>query len=119
MPRALVVGVNYAGQSCALRGCAHDANSLAEYLGERGYAVERLIDSEDPEDLKDSSSARTWNSPTRANILKGLLDLVLSGDSNLFFSFAGHGSRRYDASGDETDGRGRSSVPGGSQQGGC
>lgn len=97
MPRALVVGVNYTGKDYALSGCAADARALERYLCARGYAVESLIDGE--------PASPTEKLPTRANILSGLLALILSGDPHLFFSFAGHGSREHDESGDEPDGK--------------
>lgn len=98
MPRALVVGVNYVGQDCELQGCANDAVAMAKFLAGRGYEVTQLIDSKSPEE-------KTRIPPTRRNILRGLADLILSGEEFLFFSFAGHGSREYDTSGDEADGK--------------
>lgn len=96
--RALVVGVNYSGQSCALNGCAKDALALAAFLEERDYQVAKLIDS-------DIKSEKTEVSPTRSNILQKLLELILSDAEELFFSFAGHGSRKIDRDGEEDDGR--------------
>jgi len=98
MPRALVVGVNYVGQNCELQGCANDAVAMAKFLTGRGYVVTQMIDSKMPEE-------KTQVPPTRQNILRGLVDIILSGDEVLFFSFAGHGSREHDASGDESDGK--------------
>ena len=93
-----MIGVNYSGQSCALNGCAKDALALATFLKSKGFKVDSLIDSEE-------KSEKTAQLPTRANILRHLLDLILSDADELFFSFAGHGSRKLDRDGEEDDGR--------------
>lgn len=91
---ALVVGVNYEGQDCSLSGCVADGQALTKLLIGRGYSVKCLFDTGE-------SDAQ----PTRENILKYLMELVVGEGEDIFFSFAGHGTRRLDSSSDESDGR--------------
>lgn len=99
--KALIVGINYNGSSAQLNGCINDADNMLQELKKQGYSEEhiRLLTDD------------TFDKPTRSNILKGLLTLILSGASRLFFHYSGHGASVYDRNGDEEDGRDETLVP--------
>jgi len=97
--KALIVGINYRGTGSELNGCINDAENIKKELETRGY--------KDIVFLTDDTNVK----PTRSNILKCFLDLILSGAQNLFFHYSGHGSYIKDISGDEKDGRDETLVP--------
>lgn len=88
---ALCIGINnYPGTQMDLQGCVNDAADWAEALGARGYAVERLIDSQ----------------ATKAAIVAALQKLIgaaQAGDG-LVVTYSGHGTYVPDVNGDEVDG---------------
>ena len=93
--RALLVGINYVGTDSALNGCWNDVKNMKEYLiSTKGYKDENIVVITDEK-----------GSPTRANIIKALVDLLLSGAEQLFFHYSGHGSYVRDNNGDEADGK--------------
>lgn len=96
--RALIVGINYTNTSNELQGCINDAHNIHDELLTRGYNIVLLTDNTD---IK----------PTRENILKGFLDLILSGAPELFFHYSGHGTYVYDYDRDEDDNRDEALVP--------
>eukprot|EP01062_Namystynia_karyoxenos_P056215 TRINITY_DN47180_c0_g1_i1.p1 TRINITY_DN47180_c0_g1~~TRINITY_DN47180_c0_g1_i1.p1 ORF type:complete len:1719 (+),score=476.55 TRINITY_DN47180_c0_g1_i1:72-5159(+) len=83
--RALVIGIDYAGQECALQGCARDTQTVQRFLQRQGFHAElRCLTDDNPAQL-----------PVRANILACLRWLsrgCVPGDS-LFLHFIGHGGR--------------------------
>ncbi|KAJ5950164.1 uncharacterized protein N7479_008577 [Penicillium vulpinum] len=82
--KALLIGINYAGQPNALRGCINDVTNMSNFLTERfGYKREDM-----------------------ANILRAMQWLVKDAQPNdsLFIHFSGHGGRTPDLDGDEDDG---------------
>jgi hypothetical protein len=99
--RALLVGINYAGTTSELRGCENDVLHVKQYLLKRGYldANIKVI------------TEKTTLKPNRATILRELLELIISGDSELFFQYSGHGSHVDDRNGDEADGQDECLVP--------
>jgi len=97
--QALIVGIDYVGQSCTLAGCANDAQALARMLVKRGYEIRLLLD--DSQAAGQPSGER----PTREAILVALMELVAGPARELFFSFAGHGSQQLDDTGEEADGK--------------
>lgn len=99
--RALIIGINYTGTSSALSGCINDAMSVKEELIKRGY----------PEDNITLLTDDTTVVPTRENILKELLALIISDATELYFHYSGHGSSVRDLDGDEDDGRDECLVP--------
>ena len=99
--KALIIGINYIGTSSALNGCINDVHNIKKELEKRGYS---------PEDIT-LLSDETETKPTRNNILRGLLELILSGAEELFFHYSGHGSHVKDLSGDEKDGQDECLVP--------
>lgn len=104
MPRALVVGIDYAGTAMELSGCANDAHAMAAHLTKRGYAVTLLSDAVE-------SELSTAVPPTRANILRALAELILAPDNDLVFTYSGHGAQLPDLDGDEADGLDEVLVP--------
>lgn len=97
--KALLVGINYRGTSSELNGCINDVNSMRSYLQTKGYTDFTVLTDDTP------------TKPTRANILAALLGLILSGSSQLFFHYSGHGTQVKDVSGDEKDGKDEAICP--------
>lgn len=83
--RALLVGINYLGQSGELVGCHNDVFRMRKYLiEEQGYA---------PKDIVVLVDDGRSHFPNRATIIKVLDQLVVqskAGDS-VFFHYSGHG----------------------------
>ena len=99
--RALLVGINYRGTRSELNGCINDVTQVKEFLVKKGYKEKHITVLTDDTDIK----------PTRANILKHFLELILSGDKTLYFHYSGHGGSITDYSGDEEDGRDETLCP--------
>lgn len=99
--KAVIIGINYRGLPAALGGCINDALAMKEELLKRGYTEADITL------LTDDTPAK----PTRANILRVTLDLVLSDAKDLFFHYSGHGSQTQDLNGDEVDGKDECLVP--------
>ncbi|CZT12844.1 probable Metacaspase-1A [Rhynchosporium agropyri] len=98
--KALLIGINYFGQSGELRGCVNDVGNVSRYLNENfGYAREDMVmltdDQQDP-----------MGQPTKNNILRAMNWLVrgVQPNDSLFFHYSGHGGQTQDTSGDEEDG---------------
>jgi hypothetical protein len=99
--KALIIGINYIGSSSELNGCINDAVNIKKELKRRGYLDENITVLTDNSEIK----------PTRNNILMKLLELILSGNEELFFHYSGHGSYIKDTNGDEEDGKDECLVP--------
>lgn len=99
--RALIVGINYRGTNNELSGCISDANNVKSMLLTKGYTEDKITFLTDDTPVK----------PTRRNILKELLNLIISNDQYLYFHYSGHGSSIRDTDGDESDGRDETLVP--------
>jgi hypothetical protein len=99
--RALLVGINYKGTKSELNGCINDVLQVKEFLLNNGYK-EKFITV-----LTDETKVK----PTRANILKHLLKLIVSGSNTLYFHYSGHGGQTKDLSNDELDGYDETLVP--------
>lgn len=96
--RALLVGINYRGTSSALSGCINDVENVKKYLLTKGYSEENITV------LTDDTPTK----PTKANMLKAILNLLLSDSKKLYFHYSGHGGSIRDSrgeSGDEKDGK--------------
>lgn len=102
--KAVLIGINYFGSGCALRGCQNDVDSMHEILVKTfGFLEENITILKDSRDDWDHKLA---DCPTRANVLAALNKLVAesaSGDT-LFVHYSGHGSHTKDKNGDEKDG---------------
>ena len=99
--RALLIGINYRGTSSELNGCINDVNNVKEFLLTKGYKEKYITVLTEDTEVK----------PTRTNILKCFLELILSGDKTLYFHYSGHGGYTTDISGDESDGKDETLVP--------
>ena len=114
--RALLIGINYPGTRCALKGCVNDATRMRDYLRSCGFDDKRIrLLRDDAKGRRASSSSlhESTGLPTRSNILEGLRWLVSSakrGDC-LFFYYSGHGGQVRDTSGDEADGYDETIIP--------
>lgn len=98
MKKALLVGINYRGTDCELRGCVNDVNNMCKLLQKKGYHCKLLTDD-------------SLDKPTKQNILL-CWDWLLDGTSkNLFFHYSGHGSWILDKNGDEKDKRDETICP--------
>ncbi|EJT47165.1 hypothetical protein A1Q1_04023 [Trichosporon asahii var. asahii CBS 2479] len=98
--KALLIGINYRGQSGELRGCINDVHNVQKFLIERhGYKPDDMVvltdDSRNPRQI-----------PTRANMIAAMQWLVQGARANdaLFFHYSGHGGQTKDKDGDEDDG---------------
>jgi len=100
--RALIIGLNYIGTNNALSGCIDDANNVKAMLLKRGYQENNIVM------MTDNTPSLL---PTRKNILKEFLNLVLSGARQLYFHYSGHGATVRDTDGDEDDGNDETLVP--------
>lgn len=99
---ALLVGINYVGTPNELKGCINDITNMKDALIKNyGYQESNITM------MTDNTAVK----PTRKNILAELLKLILSGSTNLFFHYSGHGSYVKDVNGDEIDGQDESLVP--------
>lgn len=96
--RALLIGINYKGQRCELRGCNNDIHNILPCLiNQWGYH---------PRDIVQLIDDGYRPPPTRQNILLEMHRLASysrAGDS-MFFYFSGHGGQVRDLDGDEVDG---------------
>ncbi|CAE7841680.1 casA, partial [Symbiodinium microadriaticum] len=108
--RALLIGINYHGQSGELKGCVCDTAVLRALLVEV-YAWPSTPDS--IRILTDDPSTPESFQPTKRNIMFGLEWLTANtspGDA-LFFSYSGHGSQQEDPHGIEEDGMNETILP--------
>jgi hypothetical protein len=90
MKKAVCVGINnYPGTSNDLQGCVNDANDWCALLTERGFEASLLLDSQ----------------ATRQNVKMALENLIVPAKEGdiVVFSYSGHGTQVFDASGDEGD----------------
>jgi len=89
--RALCIGINnYPGTHMDLKGCVNDANDWAAELGNRGFAVDKLIDKDATKDALIAG-------------FKSVIGGAGSGDL-VVITFSGHGTYVPDINGDEVDG---------------
>jgi len=95
--KAVVIGINYSGTDCDLRGAVNDALSWTKELAYHGFersSVLTMIDEyPNGESLEDDDE--NYSLPTKEGIMEALDWLVtdaLEGD-NLVFVFCGHGAQ--------------------------
>lgn len=103
--RALLIGINYVGQSGELTACHNDCNHLKEYLENvHGFREEEMLV------LMDDG---VHQPPTKENIEDGfcLLTKYSQPGDVCFVSFSGHGGRAEDLDGDEDDGWDETLIP--------
>lgn len=107
--KALLVGINYSGSRCQLRGCVNDVKRMRQLLcGLYGFVdnphtmVCLTDDNVDPRYL-----------PTRVNVtmaMRWLAAQTQPGDC-LWFHFSGHGAQQRDHTGMEADGMDETILP--------
>jgi len=103
--RALLIGINYVGQSGELRGCINDILNVKSYLmREEGFLEENITM---------MSEVTKGFEPTRANIISRMKELVCgaTAGSSLWLHYSGHGTHLDDKSNDEEDGQDEAIVP--------
>ena len=85
--RAVMIGINYVGQSGQLSGCHNDVKNMKEYLMNVHGFEDRNITV-----LMDDGYHRN---PTRSNITQAYRELVVSSRSGdtVFAHYSGHGGR--------------------------
>lgn len=96
---ALCIGINYADTDYPLRGCHNDVDNITDYLSKHSTNIHKI------HWMKDGKNVPAHLVPTRANMIKQILTLILSSSKHLFLSFSGHGGGIRDTSGDERDGQ--------------
>lgn len=98
--KALLIGINYFGQSGELRGCINDTKNVSAFLMSRyGYKREDMI-------ILTDDQPNPQLQPTKANIVRAMQWLVADAQPNdaLFLHYSGHGGQAADEDGDEEDG---------------
>ena len=90
---ALLIGINYTGTSNELYGCINDANSIKEYITNKGGFNNINVIT----DLTNVKASRV----NVLNALKQILQTANSGDF-IFLFYSGHGSYTLDRNRDET-----------------
>lgn len=103
--RAVLIGINYVGQSGELAGCQNDALNMMEYL-------------KDVHDFKDENIQLLLDdgkniNPTKKNILKAYAKIAEESEAGdvVYLHYAGHGGHKSDKSGEEKDGRDETLIP--------
>lgn len=96
--RAVLIGINYIGQSGELRGCHNDVLNMREYLMD--------VHKFDQRNIKLLIDDDVHTNPTKKNIMRAFRDVVdvsKPGDK-VYIHFSGHGVSVSDNDGDEQDG---------------
>eukprot|EP01026_Neomeris_dumetosa_P056908 TRINITY_DN5216_c0_g2_i1.p1 TRINITY_DN5216_c0_g2~~TRINITY_DN5216_c0_g2_i1.p1 ORF type:complete len:392 (-),score=33.55 TRINITY_DN5216_c0_g2_i1:184-1359(-) len=105
--RAFLVGCNYPGSDCPLRGCVNDVNNMKSLLlNDFGFTDQNITIMIDTDD--------SALQPTGANIKNQLQQLVEQSQEGdvLFFHFSGHGTQvPGDPDQDEKDAKDEAIVP--------
>eukprot|EP00588_Corethron_pennatum_P014066 CAMPEP_0194279434 /NCGR_PEP_ID=MMETSP0169-20130528/13925_1 /TAXON_ID=218684 /ORGANISM="Corethron pennatum, Strain L29A3" /LENGTH=309 /DNA_ID=CAMNT_0039023855 /DNA_START=130 /DNA_END=1059 /DNA_ORIENTATION=- len=103
--RAVLIGINYVGQSGQLSGCHNDVLNIQKYIMDvHGFQEENI------EVLMDDGY---HTSPTRHNITvayQRIAEVSQSGDA-VFCHYSGHGGKLPDDNGDEDDGYDETLIP--------
>jgi len=103
--RAVLIGINYVGQSGELSGCHNDVLNIIEYLKDvHGFEEENMTI------LMDDGS---HENPTKENIIaayKKIVEESQSGDV-VFTHYSGHGGKLRDDNGEEEDGYDETLIP--------
>jgi hypothetical protein len=101
---ALLVVINYKDTDSELNGCWNDVANMKTYIQTKGYSEANIR-------VMTDESADPATRPTRVNIIRALVELILTGGNTLFFHYSGHGPQVRDTNGDEADGRDECLVP--------
>ncbi|KAL7527016.1 hypothetical protein ACHAXR_001758, partial [Thalassiosira sp. AJA248-18] len=103
--RAVLIGINYTGQSGQLSGCHNDVHNVSKYLTEvQGFRKENVTI------LMDDGNHRA---PTKSAIVSAYKRLVRESREGdvVFCHYSGHGGRLPDDNGDEEDGYDETLIP--------
>ncbi|KAG7367578.1 caspase domain containing protein [Nitzschia inconspicua] len=93
--RALLIGINYTGESNALNSCHSDVRNVKEYLIQfQGFQRENMLI------MMDDGNHHEPNKQLILDSLRKLCEISKSGDC-IFFQFSGHGGQVKDRGGDE------------------
>tara|TARA_Y100000389_G_scaffold204604_1_gene258291 strand:- start:707 stop:1522 length:816 start_codon:yes stop_codon:yes gene_type:complete len=107
---ALLIGINYSGQSKALNGCINDVKHLQDMLQNKmAYKEKNMIV------MTDDLDKENQNYPTAQNIILALRRLIITAhqkkSKEIWIHFSGHSVSIADKNGDESDGRDEAIVP--------
>lgn len=99
---AVIIGINYIGESFKLNGCINDAINVKNYLEQLGFSITLMTD---------NSSGNLY--PSKINIISEITNKVnlLKANDTLVVYYSGHGSRITDTNGDEISGLDSVIVP--------
>jgi metacaspase-1 len=101
--KCLLIGINYKNSPSELSGCINDTENLKEFLVKNKYFKESDII------LVNDNQTDPTLTPTKANILKQLTNLVTLANSKkkakiqYFLAYSGHGTYLKDNNNDEVD----------------
>ena len=106
MKFALLIGINYKGSDCELKGCINDVLKVKEKLINKfGYKEENIT----------LLTEETKNKPTAQSIIDSITNLVFKTvtypNSELWIHYSGHGASVPDKNNDEKDGMDEVIVP--------
>jgi len=103
--RAVLIGINYVGQSGELSGCHNDVLNMIQYL-------------KDVHDFNESNMTVLLDDgvhidPSRSNILDAYKKIVRESKAGdvAFLHYSGHGGKVRDRNGDESDGHDETLIP--------
>jgi hypothetical protein len=102
---ALLIGINYTGMFCSLKGCQNDIEDIRKLIPSWGFPKENTLI------MTDSSKGNLY--PNAYNIsfqLNALCSKMKSGDVAIFY-YSGHGTRIRDKTRDEPSGYDSCIVP--------
>jgi metacaspase-1 len=104
--KALLIGINYVGQTAQLRGCESDVSNMTSFLISRGFSTS-------PRDMVIMTESRGPGPyfPSGHNILAAMNWLVSEPGCSLFLHYSGHGGQVPDRSGERSSGYEDTIVP--------
>lgn len=103
--RAVMIGINYVGQSGELAGCHNDVLNMKEYLMDvHEFEEDNIVLLMDDGENID---------PTRDNIMEAYARIVEDSEPGdvVYLHYSGHGGKLRDESGDEEDGYDETLIP--------
>jgi hypothetical protein len=102
---ALLIGINYRTQFCALKGCISDVTDANKIIQEWGFRPEHITFMTD-----DSKGALYPNAYNISYQMNAFCSRLKPGDKGMIY-YSGHGTRIRDVSGDEASGYDSCIVP--------
>jgi len=103
--RAVLIGINYVGQSGELAGCHNDVLNIIDYIKDvHGFEDDNMTI------LMDDG---VHSDPTRANIMAAYAAITEDSQPGdvVFLHYSGHGGKLRDEDGDEADGYDETLIP--------